>query len=506
MLSDFKLQPLLGETRLVCLQEAIDSLKFPLTFARMNMTSVPDEIRERQTMFRDLLGDEKFTAAFTDAHEKLVVLCETAKNIGDVRISSNEELLYSLIELTTFTDAADALDEAYAAAEKIKSGRLLTFFRTIRNLTEDMQYINLKNWLNGLTHGLRSIRSVTLGVNLDAQLNVSEVGIVSINDQPYVSDKILDRALRDETPPDEYKCIASLGIHESGGAFKKSTIVVNRELYSTLNGLYRDALKNLRKYVTAEVQGAIRELLSAEDEIDFLLTSVKYLRTLKDAGLPLTFPEITDETTLLGLYNPLLTGKCRAAQIVPSNVSFSERERIWILTGPNSGGKTVYLGAVGHAQLMFQLGLPVCARSAKMKPYEKILTHFVMTTQKQSESRLVNETVRMKESLEQVTENTLLLLDETFSSTSAYDAMFLAEALIKYLSRMGCSTVYVTHLHELAGRIRAMDENSGVGMLTAKVADGKRTYEIVPHDGEENTSSMARDIVINSGLGFLFEE
>ncbi|MBQ8511327.1 MAG: hypothetical protein IJ497_01820, partial [Clostridia bacterium] len=159
-----------------------------------------------------------------------------------------------------------------------------------------------------------------------------------------------------------------------------------------------------------------------------------------------------------------------------------------------------------HAQLMFQLGLPVCARSAKMKPYEKILTHFVMTTQKQSESRLVNETVRMKESLEQVTKNTLLLLDETFSSTSAYDAMFLAEALIKYLSRMGCSTVYVTHLHELAGRIRAMDENSGVGMLTAKVADGKRTYEIVPHDGEENTSSMARDIVINSGLGFLFEE
>lgn len=202
MLSEFKLQPLLSEKHLVCLQEAIESLNFPLTFARMNMTSDPGEIRERQMMFRDLLGDEKFTDALADAHEKLVLLCETAKNIGDVRISSNEELLYSLIELTTFTDAADALDEAYAAAEKIRSERLLTFFRTIRNLTEDVQYINLKNWLNGLNHGLRSIRSVTLGVNLDAQLNVSEVGIVSINDHPYVSDRILDRALRDETPPD----------------------------------------------------------------------------------------------------------------------------------------------------------------------------------------------------------------------------------------------------------------------------------------------------------------
>ena len=133
--------------------------------------------------------------------------------------------------------------------------------------------------------------------------------------------------------------------------------------------------------------------------------------------------------------------KCPFRQNVPSSVRFTQSERIYILTGPNSGGKTVYLNAIGHGQLMFQMGLPVCAGAARMKPYEKILVHFVMTSQKQSESRLVNETVRLKESLEQVTENTLLLLDETFSSTSAYDAMLLAEALSRYLSRIHCSVV-----------------------------------------------------------------
>lgn len=213
----------------------------------------------------------------------------------------------------------------------------------------------------------------------------------------------------------------------------------------------------------------------------------------------------SDETSIAKLYNPLLAEKCRMRDIVPSAVKFGENERIYILTGPNSGGKTVYITAVGLAQIMFQLGLPVCALSAEIKPYRKILTHFIMPTVKQSESRLVNETLRMKESLEQVTESTLILLDETFSSTSAYDAMLLAEALIKYLAKIGCSAVYVTHLLDLNDKVRELTDDSGIRMLCAAVENGKRTYEIVPHKGEESVSSMAREIAENSGLGFLFD-
>ena len=243
-----------------------------------------------------------------------------------------------------------------------------------------------------------------------------------------------------------------------------------------------------------------------EDELEFMLSAVNYLKNLKREGIPLVFPEIGEKTTAAALYNPLLISKCRGDRITPSRVEFSEQERIWILTGPNAGGKTVFLNAVGHAQIMFQLGLPICARRAEMQIFDRILTHFVVSSQKQSESRLVNETVRMKDRLEQVTSRTLLLLDETFSSTSSYDAVYLAEALIRYLSRMGCCAVYVTHLHELVGRVRSMGDGSGVRMLTAKVENGRRTYEIIRHNGEEGISSMAKDIAVSSGLGFLFNE
>lgn len=505
MLSEFRLKPLLREMSFVCTQDTLDSLRFPLDFSFMFMTASAEEIAERQKIFRDLMADALLAEKLERAHESMERLTELAKTLGDLRIQTNEELIYSLMELMLFVDTVEALDDAYASAEKNRSERLRTLFTDIRNLTEDAQYISLKKWLYSLDHTLRSVKSVTLGVNLDAQLNVSEVGLVSINDQPYVSNKILDRALRDQQPPEEFTCIAAVGIREEGGLFQKSIINVNRGLYTTLNDLFKGTLKNLRKYLTSEMQEAVLSLLAIEDELAFILRAVRYLKTLKEFGLPLSYPSASNETSIGKLYNPLLAEKCRMHDIVPSAVKFSEKERIYILTGPNSGGKTVYITAVGLAQIMFQLGLPVCALSAEMKPYRKILTHFIMPTVKQSESRLVNETSRMKESLEQVTENTLLLLDETFSSTSAYDAMLLAEALIKYLAKIGCSAVYVTHLLDLNGKVRALTDDSGIKMLCAAVENGKRTYEIVPHNGEESVSSMARDIAENSGLGFLFD-
>lgn len=504
MICEFRLEPLFEEMSFVCSGDALDSLKFPIGSTFMYMTYSSEEIKERQMIFRDFLSDDVFCDKMHEAHGQLKRLRDLARNLGDMRKQTNEEMIYSLMELLLFIDSTEALDEAYSSAPKLKSERLKNNFVRIRNLTEDVQYRNLKKWLYSLDHVLRSVKSVTLGVNLDAQLNVSEVGLVSINDQPYVNDKILDRVIRDHQPPKEFTCISTVGIHEDGGIFQKSVININRGLYNTLNDMFKGTLKNLKRYLTGEMQEAVLSLLSIEDELEFILNAVKYVKELKKYGMPLSWPMVSDKTEIARLYNPLLTDKCKAGEIVPSAVGFSDEERIFILTGPNSGGKTVYITAIGHAQIMFQLGLPVCAVSAEMKIYRKLLTHFILPTVKQSESRLVNETSRMKESLEKVDQNTLLLLDETFSSTSAYDAMILAQALIRYLSKIGCNAVYVTHLLDLNGKL--CDSHLGVKMLMAAVRNGVRTYEIVQHDGREEISSMARDIAENSGLGFLFDE
>jgi len=505
MLKDFTLQPLLKQIGSVCSEDTAASLHFPLTDCSMYMTADPEEIIRRQKMFRMLLSDPVLVCSLEEAEKKLDTLAEIARKIGTVQNHSNEELLYALVELICFVDAVELLDSAYSTAETVKSEVLLTFFRAIRSLSEDIQYTNLKNWLYSLENNMRTIRSLTLGVNLDAQLNVSEVGLVSINDQPYVSSRFLDRALHNETPPPEFSCIAAVGLRETGSILQKSQIVINREFYSTMNEITGGTLKQLRKYLTAEMQGTLNGILMAAADLRFILNAVRYMQKLRETGLPLTYPAVSREVRIQNLYNPLLTEKIPVKNIVPSTLTFCTDECIGVLTGPNAGGKTVYLTAIGHAQICFQLGLPVCAAAAEMNPYDFIQTHFVAAVVQRSESRLVNETIRLKEILETLTSNTLFLLDETFSSTSAYDGLYLAETLLKYLLRTGCHCLYVTHLHSLAERITEMRKNgeNRVKMLSAEAENGRRTYRIVVSEGDIMKSSLAEDIIRENGLGFL---
>ena len=66
-----------------------------------------------------------------------------------------------------------------------------------------------------------------------------------------------------------------------------------------------------------------------------------------------------------------------ATSVVTNGIRFDqERGRIWVLTGPNRGGKTTYTRAVGQAQILFQAGLHVPASQARLSPADAIYTHF----------------------------------------------------------------------------------------------------------------------------------
>lgn len=512
MIQDIVFTPFFHETSgRLCSQDTIASLKFPIQKAYAYLTSDPDELISRQNIFRDLLGIDGLYRLFCGAMEKLDDLAGLARKIGDVSSETNEAILYSMMELRSFTEAVDFFHDGMETFDhsRLASDHLRRFFASIAALHADSEFTGLKEWLDSLDTKIRRIRSLTVGVNLDAQLDVTEIGIVSINEHPFVSASPLDRAFRKEQVPHEYECITTVGMRESGSLIEKRNIVINREFYSSMNGLMRASLKNLRKYLNNSVQAGVRSLLAIQEDCAFLTRTAAYMFRMKEGKFPLTFPQVSDRCRILKLYNPLLLESMSAKKIVPSDVSFDEARRIYVLTGPNSGGKSVYVTEVGIAQMLFQLGLPVPAITAEMKIYDSIVTHFIVETKKESESRLANEAVRLKESLEMVGKNTLFLLDETFSSTSAFDALFLAEALLKHLAATGCHAVYVTHLHELTARLNEMRERgteTAVNMLSAKVENGRRTYEIVPYEGNEMNSSLARDIVIENGLGFLFGE
>lgn len=498
-----------SEADLLCTEEDLKALKFPMREARPYLTANETEILERQAIFSDLLEEDTVLAFFTAAYEKAQLLSDFLDKIGYLADGENEALLYSLKELVLFTEAMDLLADRCDGikVESLKSGRLRAWITTVRALSEDEQYLAIKKWLEGYSESLRNIHSLTLGVNLDAQMNVKEVGIVSFNTESYVNSSVLDKILRNYDPPKEYTCLVPLGIRNLG-ITAQTALHIDKEFYAGMNRVVKNSIRGIKRYLTDSLQRTLDSFASRKEELAFFFKGTLYIQNLKHAGLPIVFPKLDCKNYFTRLYNPLLLDHCFAHRIIPSSVTMDEQQRIFLLTGPNSGGKTVFVQSLGLAQLFFQLGLPVTAEEAAMQPYDRIITHFIEASYKPTESRLANETVRLKESLNKIKGRSLLLLDETFSGTNVYDALFLAEALVKYLSsRSNCYAIYITHIHELNERLEALRQTAPytcIRLMAAGIKDRRRTYEIVPYTGEHVSSGFARDVVMENGLGFLF--
>ena len=156
---------------------------------------------------------------------------------------------------------------------------------------------------------------------------------------------------------------------------------------------------------------------------------------------------------------------------------------------------------------MFQLGMFVPAKSATISIADAIFTHFPTGADDTiDKGRLGEECARIRDILQIVTENSFVLLDESFSSTGAYEASYIAAEVLAGLSYCGCRCLFSTHLHELAAQIdninarTAIDNGSKIDTLVAGIEDGNRSFKIVrmKPDGK----SYARDIADKYGLSY----
>lgn len=210
--------------------------------------------------------------------------------------------------------------------------------------------------------------------------------------------------------------------------------------------------------------------------------------------------------TLKDTYNPMVAINVKDAQIVFNDFEFDENGRFYIITGPNHGGKSVFLYNIGMVQALFQLGMFVPARSAVISPVTNIFTHFPASDENNyGKGRLESECERLGEILDRITEDSLILMDEAFSSTSGTEAGYIASEVIMALGVIGVRGLFVTHIHDLPMKVaefNAHPDNRGkIDNLAAQMLDrenGTRSYKIVrmTPDG----LSYAKDIAEKYGL------
>ena len=465
-------------------------------------------IRHRMDVFDDMLSFPEISVTLNKLIPILTDIMELRRLEADT--GETNSYLESITEIELYISSISTLNTGLSALRgKLKSSAFNTLADRIYELANSEYYAELNNRLAELTNRVRDIRSVTIGVNLDAQLRPSSAGVLSINPEPFRSGDVLEKILRLNFKDDEYTCIANLvPFNKKQSENQKTALAL--AFNSAINDVYKQSLRSWKKIVQSYVLENTDFLLNLMPEIEFLVKGTALLRKLSDKGLSLCKPDITDGAPVfraLELYNPCVALKVDD-EIITNDVDFCREDAlIYVLTGPNRGGKSVITCAIGLAQAMLQLGMFVPAKSATISVADGIYTHFPTGADDTiDKGRLGEECARLRDIFADVTDKSLVLLDESLSSTGSYEASYIAAEVLAGFSRVGCRCLFSTHLHELAAEIDTINERTAsaggakIDTLVAGIEEGKRSFKIVR--AKPDGKSYARDIADKYGLSY----
>ncbi len=468
--------------------------------------TVNDEvISYRQKLFDDILKNCELRSFMEDLLEKVEPLVRLKEMSRQMQISGDNEMLFSSFrELLLFTECIDFILEGEKNLhEKTTSVGIRLLFDRALEIAGEEWYQNAKLYIDKTCEEIKEIQSVTLGINLDAQLGVSEVGLISINPQRFTTNTLLDKMFAKKITDKNYICIEAVGARELKNA-GVSLQIVNSALYHAMSETVGKTIRKIKSSLYDELARNTCFLLGIYEDLQFISICMYYILSMQGAGMPLCIPKISENDKILGLYNPNLVGSMDSVKIVKNNASFDEQGKIFIVTGANSGGKSVYLRSVGIAQVLFQLGLPVPAKKAEMQICHEIFSHFSAKAGDRSGGRFENECKSVLKFYKEITENSLVLLDEMFSTTGAYEGTIIATRILKHFAKVGCKCVYTTHMHELTSKIDEINSEDNVKSkidgLATQMINEEYTYKI--NRCRESYSSYAEEVCKKYGLDF----
>ncbi|WP_084525337.1 MutS-related protein [Nocardia vaccinii] len=231
-------------------------------------------------------------------------------------------------------------------------------------------------------------------------------------------------------------------------------------------------------------------------EIQFYLVYLAFGRNLAAQGHPLCLAETAapgEEVYARGTFDlALATRPRRANSLVCNDFRLCSPERVLVVTGPNQGGKTTFARMFGQLLYFAALGCPVPARAARLPLPDAIFTHFEHAEDPgDPDGRLLGELTRMRETLDRVTADSVIVMNESFSSTSTSDAVRIGGDILGRIIGRGALALWVTFFEELS---RASSPVVSMVAVTESDDDtARRTFRIErrPPDGQLHAVELA---------------
>lgn len=494
----------------------------------------------RQDVLEDLLGNPALVERLQELMPMLEALAFNYYR-GEVREAVElYEVTWRLGELESIVTCVAGLSRIFESLEgQMRSEGLRDLQVAVQQIAEDPLFQDLVEMLPDWLQQVRSSQSVTIGVNLDPDLKPIEAILLSVNEKRFSSGGFLDKMLDRSGEP--WRGIGPLHTSEpkvGGGliggpvplALPKKPNPMMAPLFRDLATVLDKVCKPISKALKAYTHITSRVFVGLWQDLVFYLPAVRLIGQMEACGLPMCRPQIApaDERLCqvndgynlsLALQQSFGHESIDLSQAIVTNDIFLEPQgRIQILTGPNLGGKTTYLQAVGLTQLLAQAGLYVPGTQARVSPADGIYSHFPVEEKlERGTGRFGEEAQRLKEIFTRATRHSLILLNESLTSTSPGESLYLAHDVIRVMRMIGVRAIYATHMHELAAFTAEINqETEGDSDIVSVVAsridetdagdDGgspmtvRRSYKV--RRGPPMGRSFARELARRYGVSY----
>ena len=509
-----------------------------------SLTSDPAVSRYRADVFEDLL-------MHPDIRNQLMDLLDKVKMFYDYGVVKRHDsddgiwdLMHRLEEYRDYILTVESIRSCLSDRD-LRSAGLRSLRETISQIYESKGFAALRKDVEELHASASAVRSVTVGINVNDRFEAVNMGLVSVNAKPFTRSNILKHFVtaissRDSIEPEaewngslSYEPAAPLpGIIEATESLARTGMIMRNPLLGlSLASIPRDdgtaevphqmdsaasqlltrLVRRLKDTLAQYMNISVRDIADLIPELLFYVRWAEYLESLQQKGWKFCKPAAREPSEALsgmeavGFYNLKLIGTVSPAEVVPNDLSFDPEKRVFILTGANRGGKTTVTQAVGQLFLLAQSGISVPADSFSFDPADMVLTHFPADEDRTLDlGRLGEECRRFRDLYARSSGRSLLLLNETFSTTSFEEGYFIAVDAVRAILKKGTRTIYNTHMHKLAfeldSAINQPDQTEKAFSLISVMENGSASFRIriAPPEGK----SFARSIAEKYGVTY----
>ena len=514
------------------------------------ITADPDVVRFRLDVFDDIYRNPAFCERMLEILDKI----EFLKDFGSFRRDNEEssgtwDLVHRLEEIRDYISYVEALQECLGNAD-LKSKGLNELKAHIAEIYDDNGFKELKEDIASLKATTSSLKSVTVGINLNERFEAKEIGLISINSKEFTRSTLLDHfgnlisrkdnikadvswdgstrfqpfSTSDQSAADKFMGLArtkamminpvlTMALVPDGDMGKDVTSHMDRITDHMLSQTVRKLKEVLGKYVGL----SIMNITALIPEFIYYVRWAQYIKRHVGEGLSFCKASVLDKNREDGLrmrargfYNLRLADFVHDGKnsIVANDLDFGSDGSLYILTGANRGGKTTITQATGLMFALAQGGVFVPASEFSFVPADCIFTHYPADEDKTLDyGRLGEECRRFREIFSRCTSDSLLLLNETFSTTSFEEGFFIARDAVRAILKKGTRCIYNTHMHKLTsdiGEINAEGAKEGSSSKAASLVvlsdGGERSFKVkvAPPQG----MSYARDIAQKYGVTY----